>query len=93
MAEKILLQWRLPSDAVISICHHYHPEKRHSPIIHLLNLAAGAAEHRLFGLPGEEAFWKFSPENFAKAGLSERRFQEACERAQRAFTRLHSVVA
>jgi len=93
VAEHILLHWRLPADAVISIRHHYHPEKRHNPIIHLLNLAAGAAEHRLFGLPGEEAFWKFTPENFAKAGLTERKFQEVCERAQRTFNRLHSVVA
>jgi len=93
VAEHILLHWRLPADAVISIRHHYHPEKRHNPIIHLLNLAAGAAEHRLFGLPGEEGFWKFTPENFAKAGLTERKFQEVCERAQRTFNRLHSVVA
>lgn len=93
VAEHILLHWRLPADAVISIRHHYHPEKRHNPIIHLLNLAAGASEHRCFGLPGEEGFWKFTPENFAKAGLSPRQFQEASERAQRAFHRLHSVVA
>jgi HD-like signal output (HDOD) protein len=92
VAEKILLHWRLPSDAVIAIRHHYHPDKRHNPIIHLLNLAAGAAEHRLFALPGEESFWKFGGENFAKAGLNERQFQQACERAQRAFHRLHSVV-
>jgi HD-like signal output (HDOD) protein len=93
VAEKILLHWRLPQDAVVSLRHHYHPEKRHNPIIHLLNLAAGAAEHRCFGLPGEEGLWKFTPENFAKAGLNERQFQQACERAQRAFHRLHSVVA
>ena len=92
VAEHILLHWRLPQDAVVSIRHHYHPEKRHNPIIHLLNLAAGAAEHRCFGLPGEEGLWKFTAENFAKAGLNERQFQQACERAQRAFNRLHSVV-
>jgi HD-like signal output (HDOD) protein len=93
VAETILLHWRLPADTVISIRHHYHPEKRHNPIIHLLNLAAGAAEHRCFGLPGEEGFWKFTPENFTKAGVSERQFQQACERAQRTYQRLHSVVA
>ena len=92
VAEHILLHWRLPSDAVISIRRHYHPEGRHNPIIHLLNLAAGAAEHRCFGLPGEEVFWKFTSENFAKAGLDEREFQKAAERAQRSFNRLHSVV-
>lgn len=88
VAEKILLHWRLPSDTVISIRHHYRPDHRHNPIIHLLNLAAGAAEDRLFGLPGEEKFWRPSPENFAKAGLTERHFQRASERAQRTFARL-----
>jgi hypothetical protein len=57
-----------------------------------LNLAAGAAEHRCLGLPGEENFWQFLPENFAKAGFSQRDFQSASERAQRVYQRLHSVV-
>jgi HD-like signal output (HDOD) protein len=91
VAEKILVHWRLPSDTVIAIRHHYRPEKRHNPIIHLLNLAAGAAEHRLYALPGEEGFWRFTPENFEKAGLTERDFQQACERAQRTFNRLQSA--
>ena len=88
VAEKILLHWRLPQDTVVSIRHHYRPDHRHNPIIHLLNLAAGSAHDRLFGLPGEENFWKPTPENFAKAGLSERNFQRASERAQRTFQRL-----
>jgi len=88
VAEQILLHWRLPQDAVVSIRHHYHPERRHNPIIHLLNLAAGSAQDRLYGLPGEEGFWQPSTENFAKAGISERHFQMASERAQRTFQRL-----
>ena len=88
VAECILKYWRLPHETVIAIRHHYHPEGKHNPVIHLLSLAAGAAEHRCYGLPGEEGLWKFSPENFAKAGLSERAFQTASERAQRTFQRL-----
>lgn len=87
-AEKILLHWRLPSDTVISIRHHYRPDHRHNPIIHLLNLAAGAAEDRLLGLPGEAPFWQHTRENFAKAGIDEKRFLVASERAQRTFRRL-----
>ncbi|PAW68817.1 MAG: hypothetical protein B9S34_01220 [Opitutia bacterium Tous-C1TDCM] len=92
IAERILLHWRLPSDTVISIRHHYFPEKRHNPIIHLLSLAAGSAEHRCFGLPGEEAYWKFTPENFAKAGVDARGFQTVTERAQRTFQRLKTAL-
>lgn len=92
IAERILLHWRLPPDTVLAIRHHYHPGRLHNPIIHLLNLAAGAAEHRCFSLPGESNFWQFRPDNFAKAGLTERDFQTASERAQRTFQRLHSVV-
>jgi len=92
VAEHILLHWRLPHETVIAIRDHYHPVHLHNPIIHLLNLAAGAADHRCNGLPGEERFWQFMPENFAKAGLSERSFQQAAERAQRTFQCLHSIV-
>ena len=89
VAEQILLHWRLPHETVEAISHHYHPEHRHNPVIHLLSLAAGSAEHRCYGLPGEEGYWKFTPENFAKAGVDARRFQTATERAQRTFQRLH----
>ena len=54
VAERILHHWRLPSDAIVSIRHHYRPEHRHNPIIHLLNLAAASADDRLFGLPSEK---------------------------------------
>ncbi len=93
VAEQILQHWRLPHETIDAISHHYHPERRHNPIIHLLNLAAGSTEHRCCGLPGEENFWKFTPENFAKAGIDSRRFQETTERAQRVFQRLHRAGA
>jgi HD-like signal output (HDOD) protein len=92
VAERLLLQWRLPRETVIAIRHHYHPGRLHNPVIHLLNLAAGAAAQRHFALPGEDNFWKFLPENFAKAGLDTPSFQAAGERAQRTFQRLRSVV-
>ncbi len=91
-AEKILLHWHLPADAVIAIRHHYLPDGKHNPIIHLLNLSCGSAEHRCYGLPGEEKRWKFTAENFAKAGLGAREFQQATERAQRVYQRLHTAV-
>jgi HD-like signal output (HDOD) protein len=92
VAARILAHWRLPGETVTAIRDHYHPAGRHNPITHLLNLAAGAAEHRCFGLPGEELYWQFTPENFVKAGLDLRRFQALTERAQRTYQRLHSAV-
>lgn len=88
VAEHILTYWRLPHETVIAIRHHYHPENMQNPVIHLLSLATAAAEDRFFGLPGEIGLWKCSPENFAKAGLTERQFQTASERAQKTFIRL-----
>jgi HD-like signal output (HDOD) protein len=91
VAEKILVHWRLPHETVISIRHHYHTAGKHNPVIHLLKLAAASAGDRCHGLPGEEALLKITPDNFAKAGLDERVFQKACERAQRTFQRLHAA--
>jgi HD-like signal output (HDOD) protein len=90
-AELILKHWRLPHETVISVQHHYHPAGRHNPIIHLLHLAANAAHDRLYGLAGEAVYWTPKPENFAKAGISERHFVQTCERAQRTFQRLHTA--
>jgi HD-like signal output (HDOD) protein len=91
IAEKILVHWRLPHETVIAIKHHYHPAGKHNPVIHLLVLAAAAATDRCYGLPGEEPLLKITQENFAKAGLDERVFQRAAERAQRTFERLHTA--
>lgn len=88
VAEKILVHWRMPAETALAIRHHCQPAHRHNPMIHLLNLAAGAADHRGYGLPGEESYWKFEPENFTKAGVDPKPFQGAAEAADRAFHRL-----
>ena len=88
VAEKILAHWRMPPETTLAIRHHCLPAKRHNPMIHLLHLAAGAADHRSYGLPGEEGYWKFEPESFTKAGVDPKRFQGAAEAADRAFHRL-----
>jgi HD-like signal output (HDOD) protein len=91
VAEKILVHWRLPHETVIAIKHHYRPSGKHNPIIHLLTLAAGSAEDRCYGLPGEEPLLKITPESFTRAGLDQRTFLKASERAQRTFQRLHAA--
>lgn len=91
VAEKILVHWRLPHETVLAIRHHYHPAGKHNPVIHLLALAAASAEDRCYGLPGEENVLKATPENFTRAGLDERTYRKACERAQRTFLKLHAA--
>ena len=90
-AEKILLHWRLPAETVTAIRHHYRPAGRHNPIIHLLTLAATAAAERHQAIPGEESYWKLTPENFTKAGLDQRSFQLACEKSQRKYEQLKTA--
>ena len=92
-AEKILVQWRLPHETVTAIRHHYRPAGRHNPLTHLLTLAASAAADRFYCIPGEESYWKITPENFAKAGVTELEFQRACEQAQRKYEQLKIVVS
>lgn len=92
-AERILLHWRLPHETVLAIRHHYEPAGKHNPIIHLLRLAATAASDRFGGLPGEESYWQITLENFTKAGITDRDFHDACERAQKKFEQLKSAVS
>jgi HD-like signal output (HDOD) protein len=92
VAQLILEHWRMPLETVISIQHHYEPTGLHNPVIHLLKLAAVAAQDRYFSLPGEQHYFELLPENFTRAGVTERQYHAACERAQRTFERLHSAV-
>lgn len=91
-AEVILRDWRLPHETVSAVRHHYKPEGKHSPIIHLLSLACSAAYDRFEGIPGEEDYWKTTPENFRKAGIELRDLQIAGEKAQRIFQRLEAAM-
>jgi len=92
VAEKILLHWKLPSETVTAIRHHYRPLGRHNPKIHLLALAAGAAADGFYGIPGEEDYWKPCPENFEKAGFEMRHFGIISQKAKRTYERLRVAI-
>ena len=92
ITERIMRHWRLPHETVSAIRDHYDPAGKHNPISHLLRLAASAAADRDFGITGEEAHWKLTPENFTKAGIDERQYHTACERAQRKFEQLRNAL-
>lgn len=91
-AEVILREWRLPAETVSAVRHHYRPEGKQNPLIHLLALATGAAYDRYQGLPGEELYWNATPENFQKAGVDLRAFQLSGEKAQKIFARLEAAM-
>lgn len=92
-AEKILIQWRLPHETASAIRFHYDTTGKHNPIVHLLKISATAASDRFGGLPGEEGYWKITPDNFSKAGLSQTAFRAASEHAQRKFEQLKAALA
>jgi HD-like signal output (HDOD) protein len=81
VAAKILTAWRFPAETVTAILHHYAPSADDPAAAHLLNLAAGAADLRGYGFPGEEGYWLFTPENFALTGVDEGKLVWAGERA------------
>ncbi|HEY0967474.1 MAG TPA: HDOD domain-containing protein [Opitutaceae bacterium] len=87
-ATVILEAWNFPSEAITAISSHYQPGGKHLPLIHMLNLAAGATEFLGLGLPGETIFWESNQDSYAKAGTSPREMPLVIERAQRSFAKL-----
>jgi HD-like signal output (HDOD) protein len=81
----VLEAWRFPPVIIASIREHYTPTESSTPLAHLLNFAAGAAERCGHGLPGEYPYWELSPERYAAAGLTEEDVDEATRMALEAF--------
>lgn len=92
-AERILQHWGFPHESASAIRHHYQPGQRHNPLIHLLQLAATAAADRYSAIPGEAGYWKPGTETLTRAGLTQKTFHAAAERAQVKFDQLHIAVA
>ncbi len=92
IAARILERWRFPGETVASVRDHYPPGADTLATSHLLNLAAGAADLRGFGLRGEESYWQFTPENFARSGVDEGRLVWAGERAFRTLQRISGAL-
>jgi HD-like signal output (HDOD) protein len=90
----ILNEWRFPVAIASAIGSHYAPEPASpDPVLaNLLNLAAGAADRRGFGLPGEQSYWESRPEKLAAAGIDEAQLDSASERAFARFGVLRSAV-
>jgi HD-like signal output (HDOD) protein len=87
IAARVLSAWRFPTGTVEAVRDHYQPTGTNA-LAHLMNIASGAADLRGFGFPGEEAYWQFTPDNFAVAGVDEGTLVWAGERAFRTLTRI-----
>lgn len=92
VAAKILQAWRFPDETVAAVRDQYSPDASSPRIAHLLNVGAGAADLRGFGYRGEENYWQFTPENFARTGIDEGKLVWAGERAFQALTRISAAL-
>lgn len=89
----VLEKWHFPPEIAAAVREHYHPDAQSSVAGHLLNIAAGAAELRDFGFPGEAEYWQFSPDSFAVANIDEGKLVWAGERAHRTLARIGAALA
>jgi HD-like signal output (HDOD) protein len=89
---RILALWRFPAVAVEAVRDHFTPAPTASALSHLLNISAGAADLRGFGLRGEESYWQFTPENFARTAIDEGKLVWAGERAFRTLERMTTAL-
>ena len=93
VAAKILTAWRFPAETIEAVRHHYRPGTDAHALSHLLNLCAGAADLRGFGFRGEEKYWQFLPESFARIGVDEGKLVWAGERAYRTLIKICDALA
>jgi len=91
-AAVILGEWRFPTDTVVAIRDHYAEEPNDSALAQLLNLAAGAAERRGHGTPGEQGYWNLTPERLAAAGISRKQLDAAEQVAVEKFEALRAAM-
>lgn len=92
VAEMVLRHWGMPHETIGAVRHHAAPGARHNPVIHLLRLAVAGANDRLGTVTGMEEAWPLAPENFTRAGVSDRRYLQACARAQEKFALLSTAL-
>ena len=89
----ILEKWRFPAETCAAVRDHYAPTEQSSVASHVLNIAAGAADWRDFGFPGETSYWQFAALNFARARVDEGMLIWAGERAFQALSRITTALA
>ncbi|HVU33140.1 MAG TPA: HDOD domain-containing protein [Opitutaceae bacterium] len=91
-AALVLEAWRFPPEMIAAVRDHYLLAPGASPLAHLLNLAAGAAERCGHGLPGEYPYWDLTPERCAAVGIDEESVETAMRRALEVFGPVRTAV-
>lgn len=91
-ASLVLEAWRFPASLVEGVRDHYTCGENATPMAHLLNLAAGAAERCGHGLPGEYPYWDLTPDKTAATGVDEATLDEATRQALEAFGPVRAAV-
>ncbi len=85
VAAKVLEEWKFPLGTSAAIRDHYRPGATGSPMAHLLNLAAGAAERAGHGLPGEKTYWELTDAKQAATGVDEEQLRQGMAVARERF--------
>lgn len=93
VAAHVLERWEFPTEAIEAVRQHYTLETDAPTNAHLLNIAAGAAELRGFGLPAEQRYWRYTTEAFERTGLDEARVTWAAEHAYNTISHLSVAFA
>ena len=84
-AARVLEEWKFPNETTAAIRDHYRPGSAASPMAHLLNIAAGAAERGGYGLPGEQTFWELTAAKQSATGIDEEQLEYYVRQAQERF--------
>lgn len=92
-AALVLEAWRFPTELIGAVRDHYTCGEGATPLTHLLNLAAGAAERCGHGLPGEFLYWEAAAERCAAVGLDATAVDEATRGALEAFGPVRAAIA
>jgi HD-like signal output (HDOD) protein len=87
-AATIMNAWRFPPEIVAAISDHVAPEEHHTPLTHMLHLAAGMADLLGHGLPGESTYWNDSEPTFRRAGLDPIIANRIIDQSLNSFNRL-----
>ena len=84
----ILKHWHFPSEIGRTIANHFNPAQGNGPLPYLLNLCAGIAAARGFGLPDETPFWLDAEVVHRELGIDTKFTERYIDRAFRTFERL-----
>jgi HD-like signal output (HDOD) protein len=80
--------WKFPLELATAIRCHYEPAASAPLMAHMLNLAAGTADLRGYGITGEEEFWHFNPATLTACNLDREALTAAENKASASLQRI-----